>query len=106
MLGEGQGNEGSDKCSERAEDSWMQRVERNRDRGMRRGEDEGEEEGDGCTCASRARYRERRIPFPGSFPTRGRDEGRFGSGNPRYPRIREGYGVPLRIPTDSPTAGV
>lgn len=39
MFGEGQGNEGSDKCSERAEDSWMQRVEGNRERGMRRGEE-------------------------------------------------------------------
>lgn len=51
VFGEGQGNEGSDKCSKRAEDSWMQRVER-------KPKPEGGEGRDRCTCASRARYRD------------------------------------------------
>lgn len=37
VFGEGQGNEGSDKCSERAEDSWMQRAGKTGRKGECRG---------------------------------------------------------------------
>lgn len=100
MFGEGQGNEGSDKCSERVEDSWMQRAEKTWD-------GRGNAEGDGCTCASRvARALSRRIPFSGSFPTaRARRGGPFsvprirGIPNPRRlrsvkPGIRDSIGGP------------
>lgn len=82
MFGEGQGNEGSDKCSERAEDSWMQRAERRRDE---RGNAEGERMQ--LRVARRARVIETnsilRIVSDGEGATR---RAVFGTGNPRHPK--------------------
>lgn len=103
VFGEGQGNEGSDKCSERAEDSWMQRVERKRK--PVRGDGRGGEGRDGCSCASRARYRDE-FHSPDRFGREGRDEDRFGTGNPRYPVFEKATEGPESDGFSPQTAGV
>lgn len=80
VFREGQGNEGSDKCSERVEDSWMQRAD---------GTEGGNAEGGRMhlRVARRARVIETnsipRIVSNGEGATR---RAVFGTGNPRHPK--------------------
>lgn len=88
VFGEGQGNEGSDKCSERAEDSWMQQAGKTgRKGGNARGGTDAL-----ARRASQARYRDE-FHSPDRFRRRGRDaEGRFRDpGNPRHPESEKGH---------------
>jgi len=81
VFREGQGNEGSDKCSGQAENSWMQRGEK-----ARRGKGKmGGENAKGWMHLHVTRTLSRQIPFSGSFPTRGWDEDCFRTGHPRHP---------------------
>lgn len=92
-------------------DSWMQRVERNRNGGKRREEKRGQAEGglcderDGCICASRARYRDE-FHSPDRFRREDATRTVLDLGIHGIPEYGEGYGEPRIRRMDSPTAGV